>query len=456
MAQQPRTIEFALLRGGSPLTVETVTRNRVLRYREAVRIGEQPGCRIFLPRELTGVSDYPLLVPRDDGWALNLAHHAMRGAVREETEVRTVDALRTDGALEADLLPLRCGTRCRLEFGDYAVLVGAATLPPRPAGKGLSRDRASELSWYMASFLAHLALLAVFVMWHPSDPIQIRRHNNSHLARVLSVESVLLKDTTPPEEEPPEEVEEADPNDAKLTPTDTVTLSRRETELVAAPKPEFSPRSALPRKPAPAIAGPMRLSERMVPQARLAAIIGVDLRGPAGPAPGIRIIGDGGDDRPSGFPVELGGGGGPDLDLGPTVGPDRITIPDLVPDKRRIRRPQFTEKVPVVVVPKPPSISGEEGLPRSIIKKYVERQRGGIARCYKRAVQRQPDLSGQVTLQFVIGPSGTVLSSRIGRSTLGHAVAEACMAQRVKLWRFPAPLGGAAVRVRYPFLFRSR
>ncbi len=442
MAVQPKTVEFALLREGSPVLVETATRNRVLRYDEAIHLGEQPGCRIFLPKELTGVDDYPLLVPSDGGWAVNLAHHALHGAAR----------LPDDARVEGDLLPLVCGTRCRLEFGEWALLVRPAELPPRPAGKGLNAERASELGWYVASLLAHLAVLLVFVFWQPHDPIQILRSPASMTARVLGVE-IVARPEKPPEPPEPEHVEEAEPEEAGARGSEiALAPSRSMAAAVLAPMAKPAPRAASKRPVGPR-GGPRGWSELLVPQGRIIEIAGVDLRAPVGPgAGGVRVIEDG-PSGPGGFDIPVFEP--PQLDFGPTVGGPPV-IEDLGPHKKRPSKlPRFTEKRPTMVIPQPPTLTGE-GLPRSVIKKYVERQRGGIARCYKQAVQRDPDLEGKVTLRFTIGPSGGVVGARVLRSTLGHAKAESCMVARARTWRFPRPLGGAAVRVRYPFLFSTR
>ncbi len=55
-------------------------------------------------------------------------------------------------------------------------------------------------------------------------------------------------------------------------------------------------------------------------------------------------------------------------------------------------------------------------------------------------------------VQFVVQPSGSVLSANVGGSTLGNADAERCVAQAVRRWTFPQSAGVTAVS--YPFLFQ--
>ena len=96
------------------------------------------------------------------------------------------------------------------------------------------------------------------------------------------------------------------------------------------------------------------------------------------------------------------------------------------------------------------------GLTKKIIKKYINRQKGSIIHCYKKEVQKNPKLEGKVVVSFTISPSGSVMRPTIKSSTLGSSKVEGCITRRLAMWRFPAPLNAGAVRVSYPFLFRTR
>jgi TonB family protein len=101
------------------------------------------------------------------------------------------------------------------------------------------------------------------------------------------------------------------------------------------------------------------------------------------------------------------------------------------------------------------SVSGG-ALDRAIIKKHINRQKGSIIYCYKKAVQSQQDLEGKVIVRFTISPTGKVMRPGIKKSTLGSASVESCIVSRLRRWRFPAPKNGGAVAVSYPFLFKTR
>jgi TonB family protein len=57
-------------------------------------------------------------------------------------------------------------------------------------------------------------------------------------------------------------------------------------------------------------------------------------------------------------------------------------------------------------------------------------------------------------VSFTIQPNGKVDSATIVESELGDPGTEACVANVFVQMRFPAPMGGGAVVVRYPLIFR--
>ena len=93
-----------------------------------------------------------------------------------------------------------------------------------------------------------------------------------------------------------------------------------------------------------------------------------------------------------------------------------------------------------------------DGLDRSIIKRYVKRALTKISYCYESELLAQPNLSGTVTVQFLITASGTVSMSR--GSGMDTKVAN-CVAGVVQNIAFPKPTNGGSVQVNYPFTFRA-
>jgi hypothetical protein len=56
-------------------------------------------------------------------------------------------------------------------------------------------------------------------------------------------------------------------------------------------------------------------------------------------------------------------------------------------------------------------------------------------------------------VKFVIAGDGTVSSSTLRSSTIGHAGVEQCVIGRFLKMQFPEPSGNGIVVVSYPFLF---
>ena len=93
-----------------------------------------------------------------------------------------------------------------------------------------------------------------------------------------------------------------------------------------------------------------------------------------------------------------------------------------------------------------------DGIDREIIKRYVKRNLTKISYCYESELLAQPNLSGTVTVQFLITSSGSVSTSR--GSGMDTKVAN-CVAGVVQNIAFPKPSNGSSVQVNYPFTFRA-
>ena len=102
-------------------------------------------------------------------------------------------------------------------------------------------------------------------------------------------------------------------------------------------------------------------------------------------------------------------------------------------------------------------ISGEPivlgALDKSLIDQVVRRHMNQIRYCYQRQLTKAPDLSGKVTVKFVIARSGVVSKADIKSSSLGNAAVESCIQNRFLRFTFPKPKGNGIVIVSYPFLF---
>ena len=457
----------------------------LIRHGESIHIGETDACRFFLPQEFVGKRSYPLVVPHGRGWALNLQRAEVRGDVLHKGKMMTVEEARATDMAVRNLLPIEPGTKCRLRFGQFTMLLSHVVIPRRPPVGIIVAGTLSAMLAYLASILIHFLVMFLFVYLQPADEIQIRRSDNDMLSRFFHISSVLLQekeedkeeeeDITRPEEDDSQfNEEELDFNvessqDVEFEPEeepDEIVVSRRPKSTSDDKNMDVTERKERAKK----------TSDRLIPTQQLARLEGLMGRNSG---PQIKVI-------------QIGGAGGPAADLsdgsgGPSVANNSGGFPmnmdemggtlpsgssgkggkgSLISglDKRslggkkgkRFGNVKFKDTAQrAVVTTGRVSVSGGE-LDRAIIKKFINRQKGSIIYCYKKAVQSKPDLAGKVIVKFTISPTGKVMRPGIKKSTLGSSSVESCIVSRLGMWRFPAPRNGGAVAVAYPFLFKTR
>ncbi|MEM7153347.1 MAG: AgmX/PglI C-terminal domain-containing protein [Myxococcota bacterium] len=90
---------------------------------------------------------------------------------------------------------------------------------------------------------------------------------------------------------------------------------------------------------------------------------------------------------------------------------------------------------------------------RSIIRRIVRAHINEVRRCYNQGLVQDPNLSGRVAIQFVIGANGKVEAAMVNETTLKNKKVGNCIAKAVKTWKFPTPAEGSGkVVVTYPFV----
>jgi hypothetical protein len=94
-------------------------------------------------------------------------------------------------------------------------------------------------------------------------------------------------------------------------------------------------------------------------------------------------------------------------------------------------------------------------LSKEVIRRIVHRHINEVKYCYERELAQRPDLSGRVSIKFIISGTGAVQMAAVAGSTLGNAKVENCIAQAVRRWTFPQPEGGGIVIVTYPFMLTA-
>ncbi len=96
--------------------------------------------------------------------------------------------------------------------------------------------------------------------------------------------------------------------------------------------------------------------------------------------------------------------------------------------------------------------SGRSHIDKDVVPEVVREHIDEVRECYNDGLARDPTLAGRVAVNFVIGPDGHVVSAAIQQG-IGDDGVEQCLIERVKTWKFPAPVGGGNVVITYPFNF---
>jgi TonB family protein len=100
------------------------------------------------------------------------------------------------------------------------------------------------------------------------------------------------------------------------------------------------------------------------------------------------------------------------------------------------------------------------GLPKAMldkaeVQKVVASHMQEVKYCYDKEAAGGGLGSGQITVRFVIGPSGKVEGATVVSDTLKSGPVQACVVKAAGRWKFPKPAGEGSVTVNYPFTFSA-
>jgi outer membrane biosynthesis protein TonB len=98
-----------------------------------------------------------------------------------------------------------------------------------------------------------------------------------------------------------------------------------------------------------------------------------------------------------------------------------------------------------------PVVSG--GLTPQEIMAVIRANLNQIRHCYEQLLQRSPNASGKMAVNFVINTGGRVQSVAVTDSTISDSMMRGCVTGKISRWAFPKPRGGSSVTVNYPFVF---
>lgn len=115
-----------------------------------------------------------------------------------------------------------------------------------------------------------------------------------------------------------------------------------------------------------------------------------------------------------------------------------------------IKRDPKVLRVPVTKIG---TVVGEDGgLDREIVRRVIISHRAEIEYCYERQLIANPELGGDVVVEFTIGTDGRVESARIASSSVGGKEVASCVERQARTWKFPP--SSSRTHVKKSFSFR--
>jgi len=94
-------------------------------------------------------------------------------------------------------------------------------------------------------------------------------------------------------------------------------------------------------------------------------------------------------------------------------------------------------------------------LDKSDIKEVMQKNASRFRYCYERELVKNPALAGRVMVAFTISSTGSVAAATVISSTMGNTAVESCLTGAIRRLKFPAPVAGGIVQVKWPFVFST-
>ena len=114
--------------------------------------------------------------------------------------------------------------------------------------------------------------------------------------------------------------------------------------------------------------------------------------------------------------------------------------------------PSTTSSSPPTITQGTASVRGS--LSKQVIRSHIQSDINQIRFCYEQQLAQNPNLTGRVSVRFVISQSGQVSAAAVAGSTISNTDVEQCVVRAIQRISFPQPSGGGVVIVTYPFFFQ--
>lgn len=430
----PKVLRVGVVQGGR------VIEERVIADRTDVTIGPSEKSTFVVPSRILG-RRHQLFQRVGEGYVLRF-FDGMKGRLALASGVADLEQLKPKAGRGADgsyKLKLNEDSRGKVQVGELTFLFQFVTPPPvqpKPHLPVAVTRGASGIDWRTTiiaafAFLGHfVAIGAMYSDW--LDPPVDDDLSLAGLVETLD----QLPPPPPPEEKPPEETEAEEADAPKET--------KPEPEQAPTPVPEAGPLNE---------AQVAQLSNELE-QLSMATLVALGSLGPAttGVLQGSDVptgaldaaaassagVGTGGD-------LKLGGGGGV-IQPGSQAGLSSIGTTQAGTTSsgtvQKVEGPKGSASV---------SSSVSAGTVDNA-SRVVSGMRPGFRRCYQRALEQNPDISGSIRLTLRIGPGGEVSGVTVSQTGNLPADVVACVRSRAQASQFSPPDGGSAV-VEVPVTF---
>ena len=94
-----------------------------------------------------------------------------------------------------------------------------------------------------------------------------------------------------------------------------------------------------------------------------------------------------------------------------------------------------------------------EPLNEDQVKFVIESNWYQIEDCYSVALRKDPNLTGYVTIKWVVNKTGNVEAATVDQSTVNNAFLESCTLDVVKRWKFGGVEDARIAQLKYQFVF---
>lgn len=107
------------------------------------------------------------------------------------------------------------------------------------------------------------------------------------------------------------------------------------------------------------------------------------------------------------------------------------------------------------MIPPPPAPKPVPKIDMTQVEVFVKGRTAEVKSCYDSALLRDPKTGGSVIWQWTISEKGSVVRSKISKSSIKDKEFLGCLRKKISSWRFPKPEHGA-VTISFPFKFVVR